>query len=379
MLGVHVVGNSNTTDALWRYSQKLLALQSSTKGTAHAASVPGRAIVELDSSRPRFVFESVHRAHGAAIALGDPKVALRVEAEASCGWSFGLARLAASSEQDQRAKEKACDHTTSGTHDVGGVCESVAHGGRFYTEFVIPAKFVLWETVLHADGIAAKGSWRLMEAVRDLIGMVLLGFFGSAHCMGMCGPISIGVGARSVASMVLYNCARIATYTVIGAVLGAVGPVAGAVTGLARAQLGLALISGLLLGWFGLAALKVTARPSWMESLAGILPGVGPLLRRAALGGWWVGFPLGLLLGFLPCGLSMAAFVRALGAGGPGKAAILVLAFGVGTLPAMLLTGWLGGRLQPGWRKGAEIIAGIVLITMGVQQIARVFVAIIGA
>lgn len=217
-----------------------------------------------------------------------------------------------------------------------------------------------------------------MDATRDLAGMIALGFFGGAHCLGMCGPISIGVGARTAPGMLLYNAGRIVTYSAIGAVMGSIGPVAGTVVGLARVQLMLSVIAGLLLGWFGLSMLRVTSQPGWMRSSA-VLPGTSALLRYAAgpsRRGWWTGLPLGLLLGFLPCGLSMAAFVRALDAGSPQRGAMLVAAFGVGTLPSMLLAGWLGAKLSIQWRKIAELAAGVLLTALAMQQLARVIAAL---
>ncbi|MCU0691803.1 MAG: sulfite exporter TauE/SafE family protein, partial [Polyangiaceae bacterium] len=212
----------------------------------------------------------------------------------------------------------------------------------------------------------------------DLAGMFLLGLLGGGHCMGMCGPIalamspSMGSGRRRGA-VVLYNAGRVMTYTVIGGATGALGASAGGLVAIARVQVWLALAAGLLLGWFGLALLRVMGEPTWLFAASGSkIPGVGPLMRRLA-GGGGIGFALllGLVLGFLPCGLSMAAFARALSAEGFSQGAALVAAFGVGTLPAMLLAGWLGHRLSAQRRKLGELLAGLVLVAMAVQHIAR--------
>lgn len=220
-----------------------------------------------------------------------------------------------------------------------------------------------------------------MDALRDAAGMAALGFFGGAHCLGMCGPISIGVGARTSSGMLLYNAGRVVTYSAIGAVMGSIGPIAGTAIGLARVQMALSVIAGLLLAWFGLSMLRVTSQPSWMRPSGTVLPGTGALLRYVAdpsRRGWWTGLPLGLLLGFLPCGLSMAAFVRALDAGSPQRGAVLVAAFGAGTLPSMLLAGWLGAKLSLQWRKVAELAAGVLLVALAMQQLARVIAAVVG-
>jgi len=218
-----------------------------------------------------------------------------------------------------------------------------------------------------------------MDAMRDVAGMIALGFLGGAHCLGMCGPISIGVGARTSSGMLLYNAGRIVTYSAIGAVMGSIGPVAGTVIGLARVQMALSIVAGLLLAWFGLSMLRVTSQPTWMRPSGTVLPGTSTLLRYVAdpaRRGWWTGLPLGLLLGFLPCGLSMAAFVRALDAGSPQRGALLVAAFGAGTLPAMILAGWLGAKLSIQWRKIAELAAGVLLTALAMQQLARVIAAL---
>ena len=187
----------------------------------------------------------------------------------------------------------------------------------------------------------------------DLTGMFLLGLLGGGHCVGMCGPIALAIcpasqGGGMTLSALLYNLGRVVTYSLIGGIIGALGGSVGDWGSVVRVQLWLTLLAGVLMGWFGLALLRVLGQPKWMFAIdGGKYPGVGRLLRGVVRDGKsWMGLPLGLLLGFLPCGLSMAAFTRAMGADGFGAGAMLVAGFGVGTLPAMLLVSWIGGALD---------------------------------
>jgi hypothetical protein len=125
--------------------------------------------------------------------------------------------------------------------------------------------------------------------------------------------------------------------------------------------------------WFGLALLHVIAEPKilyWTDGAK--LPGVGSLLRgivrdgRSALG-----FPLGLVLGFLPCGLSMASIVRGASSGNALEGGLLVLCFGLGTLPAMLLLAGFASRLSVRQRRVGELASGVILIGMGALQFSK--------
>lgn len=219
----------------------------------------------------------------------------------------------------------------------------------------------------------------------DLTGMFLLGLLGGGHCVGMCGPIALAVcpasqGKGITTSALLYNAGRVVTYTMIGGVVGALGGSVSNLGAVLRVQLWLTLLAGLLMAWFGLALLRVMGQPKWMFAIdGGKYPGVGRLLRGVVREGKsWMGLPLGLLLGFLPCGLSMAAFTRALGAHGFGAGALLVAGFGAGTLPAMLLVSWAGGRLTRRMRQAGEMIAGMILLAMAVQHVSKVVSALMG-
>lgn len=216
----------------------------------------------------------------------------------------------------------------------------------------------------------------------DLAGMFLLGLLGSGHCMGMCGPIvvalsSAGASWRANMSAALYQGGRVTTYTAIGAVAGALGAGAGGLVPLARVQVIVTLVGGLLLGAFGLVLLRVVGEPSLLYAGAARMPLAGRLMRKVVQqrGGLW-SYPLGLVLGFLPCGLSMAAFTRALTAAGALNGAALVAAFAAGTLPAMLAVSWLGSRLRQRGRELGQLIAGLILIAMAAQHLSRALRAI---
>ena len=76
---------------------------------------------------------------------------------------------------------------------------------------------------------------------------------------------------------------------------------------------------------------------------------------------------LGMLMGFLPCGLSFAAFARALPSGSAWAGGTLLLAFGLGTLPGLLALGLGASGLLRRHRKHSDLLAGLLMIYMAVS------------
>ena len=85
---------------------------------------------------------------------------------------------------------------------------------------------------------------------------------------------------------------------------------------------------------------------------------------------------LGMMMGFLPCGLSFAAFTRALPSGGPINGAAMVLAFALGTIPGLLLLGTGASGLARRYQSHLDILAGLLLIFMAVELAVNAFSAI---
>jgi uncharacterized protein len=209
----------------------------------------------------------------------------------------------------------------------------------------------------------------------DLSAMFLMGLLGTGHCLGMCGPLVVALPGRfgSWAAHALYHLGRIGTYSLVGAVLGALGGwqrAAGGqvdlLAGTARLQLLVAVFAALFLLLFGLNRLGVLPEPAWMRGIdPRRLPGFGSVLHKAMYRGQWPAlFLSGLMLGLLPCGLSYAAFARALAAGGFGGGAVMCLVFGMGTLPGLLALGSGFGALMRRYREQSEMITGLIMITM---------------
>lgn len=195
----------------------------------------------------------------------------------------------------------------------------------------------------------------------------LVGGFG--HCIGMCGPIVAaytlgGQGEMRITPHLLYNAGRIITYTFIGALMGLGGSFVNTAGRLAGFQNGVAILAGLFmivmgLGIAGLVPLgkKASFGQGLFTRLAGPVLEGGSELRF---------FPLGLLLGFLPCGLSWSIFAGAAATGDMVRGFLFTLSFGIATVPALLLfgivVGWLSGRV----RKLLYRLSGAVIVVMGV-------------
>ena len=223
----------------------------------------------------------------------------------------------------------------------------------------------------------------------DLGSMFLLGLLGTGHCVGMCGPLVLAIPASSgrVVPHLLYHLGRVCTYVAVGAVVAALGAgllgAAGGEADLARVvriQVALSLIAAVLLLALALARLGVIREPAWM-SLASPrhLPGFGRVAASLfERGGPWPTLGFGLMMGLLPCGLSYAAFARVVPAGSAVDGALLVLAFGAGTVPGLLVLGTAGSALARRWRSLSDLLAGLLLVAMALDMGLDAVLSLVG-
>jgi len=200
----------------------------------------------------------------------------------------------------------------------------------------------------------------------------LVGGFG--HCIGMCGPIvaAFTLGGREkirLAPHLLYNAGRIITYTFIGALMGLGGSFVNAAGRLAGFQNAVAVLAGLFMIVMGLGIAGLAPFATRGGKGGGLFMRIaGPVLEG---GSELRFFPLGLLLGFLPCGLSWSIFAGAAATGDMLRGFLFTLSFGLATIPALLLfglvVGWLGSRV----RSVLYRASGAVIVVMGVIFVAR--------
>jgi sulfite exporter TauE/SafE len=214
----------------------------------------------------------------------------------------------------------------------------------------------------------------------DLLLLLGASLLGSAHCVGMCGPYVAMCTAQFVPRgttaaarfflRILFNLGRIATYGLIGLIVGAFGQIAQAlatrwgVAGIVAILAGAAaLIFGLsMIGWLRDPARVVAGTGLGRALMAGRIrlkqapPAVAPLL-------------LGSLQGWLPCALVYAAASRAAVAGSASMGALTMVVFGLGTVPAIfaltVVPQAVLGRVR------AQRLAGVLLTLLGVLLILR--------
>jgi sulfite exporter TauE/SafE len=214
------------------------------------------------------------------------------------------------------------------------------------------------------------------DAVAMAFATGLLGGFG--HCAGMCGPIvgslALATGSlgprRSLAGQLAYHAGRVTTYAVLGAVMGLTGSFVNVAGRLAGVQQVVAVAAGIAMILLGLGAAGLSAALRRLEARAS---GKVVALVRAVLGGGGPGrlYPAGLALGILPCGLSWTVFLGAAGTGSIPEGLLLALAFGLGTVPALLLVGAAGAILGARARGLLYRLGGILVAVLGGMLAAR--------
>ncbi|MDP1652306.1 MAG: sulfite exporter TauE/SafE family protein [Rhodocyclaceae bacterium] len=206
----------------------------------------------------------------------------------------------------------------------------------------------------------------------SLLALFIVGLLGGGHCAGMCGGI-VGAlclqspqGGAAFGVHLAYNVGRIASYALAGLLVGALGYLAG---NLLPLQHGLYLFASLMLIALGLYLLGMTQFLAPLERGGQALwKRIQPLTRRfLPVRGIAQALPLGLLWGWLPCGLVYSALTTALASGSAGKGALLMLAFGLGTLPNLLLAGLLLARFRRfAQARATRVVSGVLVLTYGI-------------
>ncbi|WP_070971553.1 sulfite exporter TauE/SafE family protein [Vibrio sonorensis] len=206
----------------------------------------------------------------------------------------------------------------------------------------------------------------------DWLGAFLIGVVGAGHCMGMCGGIAgmltMGSSPNKPFVVLFYNIGRLISYSVMGAIIG------GAIAGLAdvsqanHALVWLRLAAALFMvllalyigrWWTGLLAVEKLGQKLWKV----ISPaGKSFLPLKSSLHA----LPFGFIWGWLPCGLVYSTLTWAAVSGSAINGAGIMLAFGLGTLPAMLLIGY-GARFLHTLQQSVSFrnIAAILLLAYG--------------
>ncbi|WP_416886192.1 sulfite exporter TauE/SafE family protein [Marinospirillum sp.] len=191
---------------------------------------------------------------------------------------------------------------------------------------------------------------------------LIAGLLGGGHCIGMCGGIVSALSfalppsqrhpARLLSLLLMYNLGRISSYVLAGALVGGLGqllvqsiqPVVQLLSWLAVIML---VMMAAYIGqwWMGLLKVEALGKGLWRR-LEPIGRRLMPVTHPAqALG-------IGLVWGWLPCGLVYSMLILALSSGSAFNGAALMLFFGLGTLPTLLLTGALAQQLMAYLRQG---------------------------
>lgn len=212
----------------------------------------------------------------------------------------------------------------------------------------------------------------------SLLTAVLLGLFGASHCLVMCGGIAASMGTQlqqqRLVGALLFNGGRITSYAMAGAIVGFAGLWLQSqhlwlMTGLRTLAGALLILMGLYIARWALwlTRLEQFGQRLWrhLQPMAQQLVGSHELMDR------WL---LGMLWGWLPCGLIYSTLSWVAANGDPINGALAMLAFGLGTLPAMftstLAASALINLISRQWVRSAS---GLILIGYGIWTIVSAF------
>ncbi len=282
--------------------------------------------------------------------------------EAKASFSKGTARVRYDAEQvGQQDLERAI--LDAGYAPGGGKMGKAAQAAASV------AAVALLFLLLRGTGMGAlAGALPLAEAGMGYGMLFVIGLITSIHCVVMCGGINLsqcmGAGPNkkdTVRPGLLYNLGRVVSYTVVGAVVGAVGSVvsfSGTAKGVVQAAAGVFMV---------IMGLNMTGLFPWLSRLVPRMPSA--VARRLRGGKRSLGpFYVGLVNGLMPCGPLQAMQIYALSTGNALEGALSMLLFSLGTVPLMFGVGALSSMMTQKFTRRAMAIGAVLVVALGLSM-----------
>ena len=214
----------------------------------------------------------------------------------------------------------------------------------------------------------------------SLLAVFLTGLLGGVHCVGMCGGI---VGAFSlqlpgkgprISYHLAANLGRLTSYVFIGLIAGALGSASAFLSQLFPAEKVLYVLANLVLIALGLHLAGIWSGVLILESVGGgVWKRLQPVFKKLVpIQSLPQAFAAGMVWGWLPCGLVYSVLIAAMASGSALQGGATMLAFGLGTLPNLLLMGLFASQLQRFLaRQGVRLAAGLIIVALGLFGLAR--------
>jgi sulfite exporter TauE/SafE len=208
----------------------------------------------------------------------------------------------------------------------------------------------------------------------EILAAFFIGLVGSLHCIGMCGPIAIALPVPSSSNLsfltgrILYNLGRVVTYSFLGVLLGLIG----SKIALAGAQQVVSVILGVIVIVAVILPQKYknyfAQHPIIQKFAQPLKNNIGVLFKKGTFSAM---FLIGILNGFLPCGLVYVALAGAIASGDAISGAAVMILFGLGTVPSMFAASVFGKFINIGIRTKIRKAVPVLAILLGVIFILR--------
>lgn len=199
-----------------------------------------------------------------------------------------------------------------------------------------------------------------------------MGLLGSMHCLGMCGPLAMSLPVRThhiglkLLKYLLYNIGRIITYSIFGLLVGTISSFF-AYTGLQQL---LSITAGVLI----ILSVVVMYEPfAWLKRITSPFQSK---IKQAMIyyfqhANGFSMLVLGVLNGFLPCGMIYAALIGAMATGDAVSGALFMICFGLGTVPLMLTVALAGNIIGYRWKSWLNRLSPVFAFAVGALLILR--------
>lgn len=208
----------------------------------------------------------------------------------------------------------------------------------------------------------------------EIIAALSIGFLGSFHCIGMCGPIALALPVPEssnitfVLGRILYNTGRIIAYAIMGLVFGWLGQK----ISLWGFQQGLSIFLGALIVFFiflpGKFKNKLLSLNPVQKVISPLKISIGNLFKQKSLPSF---LTIGVLNGFLPCGFVYMGLAGAIAVANPVTGMLVMIFFGLGTFPAMFAVSVFGKFINLGFRQKLRKLTPVFAILFAVIFILR--------